>query len=66
MPRYWFFVGVDLLVLLGVARDLIVNRRVHWVYRVGFPVFVVCQGIVMYTILSQSPLSLKIANAILR
>ena len=66
MPRYWFFVGVDLLVLLGVGRDPIVDKRVHRVYSIGLPVFVVCQGVAMYTILSQSPLWLKIANAILR
>jgi hypothetical protein len=27
-----FYTGVDLLVLFGVARDLIVNRRIHQVY----------------------------------
>ncbi len=66
MPRHWFFVGVDMLVLLGVARDLIVNRRVHRVYAIGFPAFVVSQSFVMYVILSHSSYWLKIANAILR
>ena len=66
MPRYWFFVGVDLLVLLGMARDLIVDKRVHRVYAVGLPLFMVCQGIVMYTILNNPPYWVNIANMILR
>ncbi|MGB8477963.1 MAG: hypothetical protein WCE63_03870 [Acidobacteriaceae bacterium] len=66
MPRFWFFVGVDLLVLLGVMRDLIVDKRVHRVYAVGLPVFVVCQSIVMYTMLNNPPVWANIANAILR
>ncbi|MGO8718301.1 MAG: hypothetical protein ACLQMO_03655 [Acidobacteriaceae bacterium] len=66
MPGDWFFVGVDLLVLLGVARDLIVNRRIHHVYTVGLPTFVLCQSVVMYIILSRSPFFGRIANAILR
>jgi len=47
----WFYVGVDLLVLLGVLRDLIVNRRVHPVYLCALPVLILAQGIVMDTIL---------------
>lgn len=66
MPRFWFFVGVDLLVLLGVMRDLIVDKRVHRVYAVGLPVFVVCQSIVMYTILNNPPVWANLAHAILR
>ncbi len=66
MPREAFFVGVDLLVLMGVARDLIVDKRVHRVYAVGLPVFVVCQCIVLYTILNDPPVWVKIANSILR
>ncbi|HET9100665.1 MAG TPA: hypothetical protein VFN62_09760 [Acidobacteriaceae bacterium] len=66
MPRFWFFVGVDLLVLLGVMRDLIVDKHVHRVYAVGLPVFVVCQSIVMYTILNNPPVWANIASAILR
>jgi hypothetical protein len=66
MPRAAFFAGVDLLVLMGVARDLIVDKRVHRVYVVGLPVFVVCQCIVMYTILNNPPYWVHIANAVLR
>lgn len=37
------YFGVDGLILLGVARDLIVNRKVHLVYRYALPVLMVCQ-----------------------
>lgn len=66
LPAGWFFVGVDLLVLLAVARDLIVDKRIHRVYAVGLPVFVVCQCIVMYTIFNNPPIWVKVANTILR
>jgi hypothetical protein len=39
----WFYAGVDALILLGFARDLIVNRRIHMVYRYALPVLIVCQ-----------------------
>ncbi len=32
-----FFVCVDLLILLGVGRDLLVDRRIHKVYRYALP-----------------------------
>jgi hypothetical protein len=66
VPAGWFFVGVDLLVLLGVARDMIVDKRIHRVYAVGVPVFVVCQSIVMYTMANNPPVWVNIADAILR
>lgn len=42
------YLGADLLILLGVGRDLLVNRRVHTVYRVGLPVYVLAQLFVTY------------------
>lgn len=42
------YFGADLLILLGVARDLVVNRRIHNVYRVGLPVYIVAQLFVIY------------------
>ncbi len=66
MPRHGFFIGVDLLVVLGVMRDLIVNRRIHRVYAIALPAFVLCQIAVMYVLLSPAPYWTKIANAILR
>jgi hypothetical protein len=65
LPYPWFYSGVDLLILLGVAHDLIVNRRVHKVYLYGLPAFVLCQAIVTYTFFTNAPWWMKIANAIL-
>jgi hypothetical protein len=59
-----FYAGVDLLVLLGIARDLIVNRRIHPVYLYGFPAFILGQTVVMYTVIRELPYWLKIAHAI--
>ncbi|HZP05061.1 MAG TPA: hypothetical protein VFB43_09185 [Terracidiphilus sp.] len=42
------YFGADLLLALGVARDLMVNRRVHMVYRVGLPVYFAAQLFVIY------------------
>ncbi|MGH9560599.1 MAG: hypothetical protein ACRD3S_04015 [Terracidiphilus sp.] len=42
------YVGPDLLLVLGVGRDLLVNRRVHAVYKVGLPAYLVAQLFVIY------------------
>jgi len=47
----WFYAGVDLLVLLGVLRDLVVSRRVHPVYLYALPLLILAQLTVMDTIL---------------
>lgn len=54
-PWPWYYVGVDLLVLLGVLRDLIVNRRVHAVYLCGLPILIVAQFTIMQTVLRHWP-----------
>jgi hypothetical protein len=43
-----FFFAVDAVILLGVARDLLVNRRIHIVYRVALPSLVVVQALMVY------------------
>jgi len=50
-PWPWFYVGVDLLIFLGVLRDLIVDRRVHPVYLCALPALILAQFTVMDTIL---------------
>jgi hypothetical protein len=55
--------GVDLLIFLGIARDLIVSRRVHGVYIYALFAFIISQTAVAYTY--QSAYWLKIAHAIL-
>ena len=43
-----FFPCLDAVILLGVARDLIVNRRIHAVYRYALPLLLVAQSLTMY------------------
>jgi hypothetical protein len=43
-----FFVCVDLLIALGVARDLVVDGRVHKVYRYALPAVMVGQNLALY------------------
>ena len=59
------YAGVDVLVLIAVARDQIVNRRVHPVYLYGLPAFIACQTLVLYTIVHRSAWWIKTAQAIL-
>jgi uncharacterized membrane protein YozB (DUF420 family) len=37
VPRGWFYLGVDSLIVIGMVRDLLVQRRVHPVYQIGLP-----------------------------
>ena len=64
-PNVFFYAGVDLLILFGVVRDLIVTGRVHRVYLLALPAFVVCQTIVTYTMLHELPYWVRFAHAIL-
>lgn len=43
-----FLVCVDAVMLLAVARDLLVDRRVHKVYLYGIPVLVIGQNLAIY------------------
>jgi hypothetical protein len=43
-----FFLGVDAVMLLGVARDLLVDGRVHKVYLYGIAAVVVGQSVTIY------------------
>jgi hypothetical protein len=61
----YFYAGVDLLILLGVVRDLAVNRRVHPVYLAALPLLIAGQTIIMYTDLHNSPWWLAIAHGLL-
>jgi hypothetical protein len=57
-----FYASVDCVALLGVARDLLVDRRVHKVYRIALPLMMVTQAFVIFTWLSNSPWWVRIAN----
>src|SRR5579864_1439289 len=44
----FFYAGVDAVILLGVVRDLLVNHRVHAIYRIALPVLIVLQTCAIY------------------
>jgi hypothetical protein len=60
-----YFWCLDGVILLGVARDLVVNRRIHKVYLVSLPVLIVCQMFVVHTYASASAWWLRIADKVL-
>jgi len=66
LPYPWFYAGVDLLIFLGVVRDLIVTRRVHAVYRYALPAMILAQTFAIHLLITNSPSWVKIANRILR
>ncbi len=59
-----FFPVLDLVILLGVARDLLVNRRVHEVYRYALPVLIVAQSFTVYLWRGQPGWWLQITRSI--
>lgn len=61
--RFQFF-AADLLIALGIGRDLLVNRRVHVVYKVALPVYIVAQLFVVYISRTGPEWWLHIAHAI--
>jgi len=65
LPPVLFYAGVDLLIMLGVARDLIVDGSVHRVYRYALPALVVGQVAVMYLVMHNVRAWAKIAHALL-
>jgi len=65
LPNIVFYAGVDLLILLGVLHDLIVNKKIHAVYRCVLPAFVAGQTVVMYAAVQKPALWVKIAHALL-
>jgi hypothetical protein len=61
----WGYAGVDALILLGVARDVIVTQRVHVVYLCCLPVLILGQVFTMYVFLNSSPQWLTIAHRLI-
>ena len=43
-----FYICVDAVMVLGLLRDLLVNRRIHTVYRVGMPLMIAYQLFIVY------------------
>jgi len=59
-----FYAGVDFLLILGVVRDLIVNRRIHAVYKFGLPVFAAGQAFALFVVITKPEWWMKFAFAI--
>jgi hypothetical protein len=55
----------DLLIALGVVRDLVVNRRIHRVYLVALPTLIVLQGLAMVIWRTQADWWVRIAHSIM-
>lgn len=63
--HYLFYPCLDCVMLLGVVRDLMINRRVHAVYRYALPVLVVGQTFAVYLWHGSPAWWLKTTHAIL-
>jgi hypothetical protein len=66
MPDSWFDSGVDLLVLLGATRDLIVTKRIHPIYLWALPILIVTQIIEIHINIHQPAAWMAIAHWIIR
>ena len=64
LSQHYFFACVDLLIFLGVLRDLIVDQRVHKVYFVTLPALIGFQAFAAYTWLNSSAWWMRIAQSI--
>ena len=62
--HYLFFVALDGVALLGVLRDLIVDRSVHAVFRYALPLMIVCQALSVYLWRGSPVWWLKLTQAI--
>jgi hypothetical protein len=60
-----FYTGVDALILLGVARDLLVDGRVHPVYRYALALLVVGQTLVIFTVTNRLELWTRVGRVLL-
>jgi hypothetical protein len=61
---HWFYLGVDSLVLMGIARDWIVMRRVHPVYLFGLQAMVVVQAWASYAAFDAPAWWMRIAGRV--
>jgi|SRR5581483_19603 len=51
-PWPWYHLGVDLLIVLGMAHDLIVQRRIHAVYLWSLPLLFTAQVAALSTVVN--------------
>ena len=65
LPLVWSPAGVDALLVLGMLRDYIVNRRVHKVYLYALPLFVGLHILAMQTYTHAAHWWVRIADLLL-
>jgi hypothetical protein len=61
----WAYFGVDGMIFLGVVRDLIVNRKVHAVYRYALPPLIVWQIFMVQVWVHHPAWWVRVTNAII-
>ena len=66
LPAVFAPAGVDALILLGVVRDIIVERRIHKVYLYVLPAMIFLQIVAEYTYVHQSSWWIGIGSYLLR
>ena len=66
MPLVWSPASVVFLILIGVVRDFIVNRRVHKVYLYVLPLYIAIQIVSVQTYTHGAHWWLRIADRLLR
>jgi hypothetical protein len=59
-----FYAGVDFLLILGIVRDIIVNRQIHAVYKLGLPVFAAGQAFALFVVITKPDWWMKFAFSI--
>jgi len=59
-----FYAGVDAVILLGAVRDLLVNRRVHTIYRIALPALIVLQACAIYLAIDAPAWWVRLSHAI--
>jgi len=66
VPLHMAYWCVDGLILLGIVRDLLVNRRVHRVYLYALPIMILTQTTAMHLYFAAPRGWVRITDAILR
>ena len=65
IPHYWFYAGVDSLILLGVLRDLHVAKRIHSVYLYALPLLALGQTAIIHLYVTSWQPWIRIARMLL-
>ena len=60
-----FYGGIDVLIMLGVLRDVVINRRIHTVYLIAIPLLVAGQMAVAHIFLHRSAFWITMAHGLL-